>query len=88
MKSLIAALLFLFGCAEPAPAYRNISSIVGMDSFALAARYGTPASYQILEDYMQLTYGSDATGCRLIVLIDQDQRVAGWATTGKACATL
>ena len=29
MKSLIAALLFLIGCAEPAPAYRNISSIVG-----------------------------------------------------------
>lgn len=61
-------------------------TIIGMDSFSLAARYGTPASYQILEDYMQLTYGSDATGCRLIVLIDHDQRVAGWATADKACS--
>jgi hypothetical protein len=56
-----------------------------MDSFALAARYGTPASHQLLDDYMQLNYGSDATGCRLIVLIDQAQRVAAWASTGYAC---
>lgn len=85
MKSLIAALLFLIGCAEPAPAYRNISSIMGRDSFALAARYGTPASYQIQGEYLQLNYGSDATGCRLIVLIDQAQRVAAWVSTGQTC---
>lgn len=60
--------------------------IIGMDSFALAARYGTPASYELQGDYMQLRYGSDAAGCRLIVLIDQDQRVVGWASAGKACA--
>ena len=36
---------------------------------------------------MQLRYGSDAAGCRLIVLIDQGQRVDGWASAGKSCAT-
>ena len=34
---------------------------------------------------MQLNYGSDAAGCRLIVLIDQDQLVVGWASAGAAC---
>jgi hypothetical protein len=56
-----------------------------MDSFALAARYGTPFGYQHQGEYLQLNYGSTATGCRLIVLIDQEQRVAGWASSGAMC---
>ncbi|WP_116744662.1 hypothetical protein [Janthinobacterium sp. 78] len=56
-----------------------------MNSFALAARYGTPASYQHQGEYLQLNYGSAAGGCQVIVLVDQQQRVAGWASTGKLC---
>ncbi|MEX0142070.1 hypothetical protein MRBLMS1_002914 [Massilia sp. LMS1-1-1.1] len=56
-----------------------------MNSFALAARYGTPASYQHLGEYLQLNYGSAAVGCQVIVLVDQAQRVAGWAAAGKSC---
>lgn len=56
-----------------------------MNSFALAARYGTPASYQHLGEYLQLNYGSEAAGCQVVVLVDQTQRVAGWAAAGKSC---
>lgn len=62
-------------------------SIVSVSRSARAARYGTPASYKLQGDYMQLRYGSYAAGCRLIVLIDQGQRVDGWASAGKSCAT-
>lgn len=86
MKALIMWSIIQLGtgCAAPAS---SVDDILGKDSFTLSARYGTPASYQIQGHYMQLNYGSDATGCRLIVLIDQDQRVAGWVTSGKACET-
>ncbi|WP_312435371.1 hypothetical protein [Janthinobacterium sp.] len=57
-----------------------------MNSFALAARYGTPSSYQHQGEYLQLNYGSAAADCQVIVLVDQEQRVAGWASVGKACA--
>lgn len=56
-----------------------------MNSFALAARYGTPASYQHQGECLQLNYGSAAVGCQVIVLVDQQQRVAGWASTGESC---
>ncbi|WP_332861422.1 hypothetical protein [Janthinobacterium svalbardensis] len=56
-----------------------------MNSFALAARYGTPASYQHLGEYLQLNYGSEAAGCQVIVLVDQQQRVASWSTSGARC---
>lgn len=56
-----------------------------MNSFALAARYGTPASYQHQGEYLQLNYGSVAAGCKFIVLVDQQQRVAGWASAGQSC---
>jgi hypothetical protein len=56
-----------------------------MGSFALAARYGTPASYQHQDDLLQLNYGSAAAGCQVIVLVDQQQRVAGWASGGRSC---
>ena len=59
--------------------------IVGMNSFALAARYGTPASYQHLGEYLRLNYGSEAAGCQVIVLVDQAQRVAAWASSGNHC---
>lgn len=60
---------------------------VGQSSFALTARYGTPASYQHLGDYLQLNYGAETTGCRIIVLVDHEVRVAGWASTGAMCPT-
>lgn len=78
-----AALLTLCSCGGQRS--REHTNIIGMNSFALAARYGTPASYQLQGDYMQLDYGIDADGCRLIVLVDQDQRVVGWASSGLAC---
>ena len=56
-----------------------------MNSFALAARYGTPASYQHLGEYLQLNYGSEAAGCQVVVLVDQAQRVAGWSSSGNHC---
>ncbi len=55
------------------------------NSFALAARYGTPASYQHLGEYLRLNYGSEAAGCQVIVLVDQAQRVAAWASSGNHC---
>ena len=60
--------------------------IVGVNSFALAVRYGTPASYQYLGEYLQLNYGSGDAGCQVIVVVDQQQRVAGWISAGNACA--
>lgn len=86
MKTMAIVLMFLAGCGSKPQARHAFSDIVGIDSFALAARYGTPASYQQQDEYLQLNYESAATGCRLIVLIDQDQRVAGWASSGTTCA--
>lgn len=56
-----------------------------MNSFALAARYGTPSSYQQQGEYLQLNYGSAAVGCQVFVLVNQEQRVAGWASSGNHC---
>ena len=73
----------IFTCNAPSPNERI--DIVGMNSFALAARYGTPASYQHQGEYLQLNYGSVAAGCKFIVLVDQQQRVDGWASAGQSC---
>jgi len=80
---LFTITLMIAGCTPVGN--RSSTNIIDMDGFALAARYGTPASYELRGEYMQLSYGSDAAGCRLIVLIDQDQHVTGWASVGKAC---
>ncbi|MBW3498892.1 hypothetical protein [Janthinobacterium sp. NKUCC08_JDC] len=77
------ALASIVGCAGSGDRGRYI--LIGQDSFALAAHYGTPASYQHLGEYLQLNYGSEAAGCQLVVLVDQAQRVAGWAAAGKSC---
>lgn len=78
-----AALLTLCSCGGQRS--REHPDIIGMDSFALASRYGTPSSYQHQGKYMQLNYGSATAGCQVIVLLDQAQRVAGWAATGDHC---
>lgn len=78
-----AALLTLCSCGGQRS--REHPDIIGMDSFTLASRYGTPASYQHLGEYLQLNYGSTAADCQVIVLVDQAQRVAGWAAAGKSC---
>ena len=75
--------LTLCSCTTSSPSERV--DVIGMNSFALATRYGTPASYQHQGEYLQLNYGSAAVGCQVIVLVDQQQRVAGWASTGKLC---
>lgn len=74
------------GCTASPSLSDKPPSIIGIDSFALASRYGTPAGYQHLGDYLQLNYGGTAAGCQVIVLVDQDQRVAGWASSGPMCS--
>ncbi|MBW3497747.1 hypothetical protein [Janthinobacterium sp. NKUCC08_JDC] len=83
LKYLVA--LSVLSCSSPRPEAAAKMLQVGQSTFSLAARYGTPTSYQRQGDYLQLNYGSDMAGCQLIVLIDQAQRVAGWASAGKLC---
>ena len=77
------AVASIVGCTGSGDRVRG--NLIGQDSLFLAARYGTPASYQHEGEYLQLNYGSAAVGCQVIVLIDQQQRVAGWASMGKSC---
>jgi len=74
------------GCAVSEDRVRD--NLIGQDSFAVAARYGTPGSYRHEDDLLQLNYGSEATGCRIMVLVNQAQRVLGWASTGARCPEL
>ena len=87
MKHALGALFLpaLLSCAASGTAERSSGDLIGIDSFALATRYGTPASYQHQGEYLQLNYGSAAVVCQVIVLVDQQQRVAGWATSGTRC---
>jgi len=87
MKHALGALLLLAlcSCTSSGIVEHRGGDLIGLDSFALAARYGTPASYQHQGEYLQLNYGSDAARCRVIVLVDQQQRVAGWASAGQSC---
>ena len=85
MKLLPKGIVALTLCACSTPSPIEHANIIGLNSFALAARYGTPVGYQLQGEYLQLNYGSTAAGCRLIVLVDQDQRVVGWASAGAAC---
>lgn len=87
MKHSLGALLLLAlcSCTSSGIVEHRGGDLIGLDSFALAARYGTPASYQLQGEYLQLNYGSDAARCRVIVLVDQQQRVAGWASAGQSC---
>ena len=87
MKHSLGALLLLAlcSCTSSGIVEHRGGDLIGLDSFALATRYGTPASYQHQGEYLQLNYGSAAVGCQVIVLVDQQQRVAGWASTGKLC---
>ena len=87
MKHSLGALLLLAlcSCTSSGIVEHRGGDLIGLDSFALAARYGTPASYQHQGEYLQFNYGSVAAGCKFIVLVDQQQRVAGWATSGARC---
>lgn len=87
MKLALGALLLLTlcSCTSSGIVEHRGGDLIGLDSFTLAARYGTPASYQHQGEYLQLNYGSDAARCRVIVLVDQQQRVAGWASSGARC---
>lgn len=87
MKLALGALLLLTlcSCKSSGIVQHSGGDLIGLDSFALAARYGTPVGYQHLGEYLQLNYGSAAAGCQVIVLVDQQQRVAGWASAGRSC---
>ncbi|PHV13725.1 hypothetical protein CSQ90_27155 [Janthinobacterium sp. BJB303] len=88
MKHALGALFLpaLLSCAASGTVERSSSYLIGIDSFALAARYGTPAGYQHQGEYLQLNYGSAVAGCQVIVLVDQQQRVAGWSSSGARCS--
>lgn len=83
LKYLVA--FSTLSCSSPRPEPASDIVQLGQSSFSLAARYGTPASYQHLGEYLQLNYGSEAAGCQVVVLVDHAQRVAGWAAAGKSC---
>ncbi|MGX9698077.1 hypothetical protein ACWYXK_13915 [Janthinobacterium lividum] len=87
MKHALGALVLpiLLSCAAGGIAERRGGDLIGLNSFTFAARYGTPATYQHQGKYLQLNYGSTAAGCEVIVLLDQAQRVAGWASSGTRC---
>lgn len=74
------------GCA--ASGDLALDNLVGQNSFTVAERYGTPSSYRHEDDLLQLNYESKAAGCRVIMLVDQAQRVVGWASTGAKCTKL
>lgn len=84
--TIYAMTCLLAGCTTNAKIDNSMTSSIGQDSFAIAARYGTPISYQHQSDQLQLNYGSEAVGCRVIFLIDEHHRVAGWASTGTKCS--
>lgn len=84
-----AAIIFIWffsGCVGVPVGRPSEHIAVGMNSFALAARYGTPASYQHQGEYLQLNYGSAAAGCKVIVLIEEAQYLVGWASSGGMCS--
>ncbi len=87
MKHALATLILLAlcSCAAGNIAEHRGDELIGLDSFALAARFGTPASYEHQDEYLQLNYGSAAAGCKVTFLVDQRQRVAGWASSGARC---
>lgn len=86
MKPALGILILpaLLSCAAGRISEHYGGDLIGLGSFALAARYGTPATDQYQGDYLQLNYGSAAVG-QVVVLVDQQQRVAGWASSGSMC---
>lgn len=73
MKLALGALLLLTlcSCKSSGIVQHRGDDLIGLDSFALATRYGTPASYQHQGEYLQLNYGSAAAGCWFIVLVGE-----------------
>ena len=83
MKLALGALLLLTqcSCTSSGIVEHRGGDLIRLDSFALAARYGTPANYQRQGDHLQLNYGSTSAGCRVIVQIVPRQRVVGQQDT-------
>ena len=86
MLYLLVFVIMTSGCA--AYGDRVPDNLIGQNSFAVAAQYGTPGGYRHENDLLQLNYGSEAAGCRIMMLVDQAQRVVGCASTGARCAKL
>ncbi|APA68775.1 hypothetical protein YQ44_14265 [Janthinobacterium sp. 1_2014MBL_MicDiv] len=74
------------GCA--ASGDHTLDNLVGQNSFTIAERYGTPSNYRLEDELLQLNYGSEAVGCRVMMLVDPAQRVVGSISTGARCAEL
>ncbi|PHV29508.1 hypothetical protein CSQ93_05425 [Janthinobacterium sp. BJB426] len=90
MQHALGALLLLAlcSCTSSGIVEHPSGDLIGLSSFALAARYGTPASYQLQDDQLQLNYGDELWGCRVVFLLDKHQRVIGVASSGSKCGPL
>ena len=86
MKHALGALLLLplCSCSSIGMVGHRHGDLIGLDSFALAARHGIPTRCRHQGEYLQLNYGSATVGCRVIALIGQDQRVADRESSGAA----
>ena len=82
MKHAPATLILpaLCSCTAGNIAERCGAELIGLNSFALTARFGTPGSYEHQDEYLQLNYSSAVAGCKATFLVDQQQRVASWAS--------
>jgi hypothetical protein len=86
MLYLLVFVIMTSGCA--AYGDRVPDNLIGQNSFAVAAQYGTPGGYRHENDLLQLNYGSETAGCKIMMLVDEAQRVVGWASTGARCPEL
>lgn len=87
-RKAYALLCLLPGCAIAPHEPPMVLPLLGEDSFVIAARYGTPTSYQYQGENLQLNYGNELWGCRVIFLLDKHQRVIGVASSGAKCGSL
>ncbi|MGK5060309.1 hypothetical protein ACQ4WY_25565 [Janthinobacterium sp. LB2P49] len=86
MLYLLVFVIMTSGCA--AYGDRVPDNLIGQNSFAVAAQYGTPGGYRQENDLLQLNYGSETAGCKIMMLVNQAQRIVGWARIGAKCADL
>lgn len=73
----------LSGCASGMN--HTQETLIGQDSIEITTRYGMPSSYRRHADLLQLNYGDEVSGCRLVILVDQTYRVVSWASGGPNC---
>lgn len=62
MKLLLLGAAFLTLCSCSEKRSREHANMIGMDSFALAARYSAPVSYHHKSKNSQRNYGGETAG--------------------------